>query len=101
VTFEPRSGPRRQPSPVVDAREGGRDGSSRVDLSRSAAKVVRGGHVSIPLWIVLPVLTPLGVIAAAVALQHVERVVLPPSRTVNPDVGLVGDLPHPGVSGDR
>ena len=57
--------------------------------------------MSIPLWIVLPVLTPLAVIVAAVALQHLERIVVPPSQTVFTDAGLVGDRPAPGGPGDR
>ena len=57
--------------------------------------------MSIPLWIVLPVLTPLAVIVAAVALQHLERIVVPPSQTVATDAGLVGDRPAPGGPGDR
>jgi hypothetical protein len=86
---------------VVETRERGRDDSSRVDLSRSAANLGRGEHMSIPLWIVLPVLTPLTVIVAALALHHLEQLVLPPSQTVPTDTGLVGHRPAPGGSSDR
>lgn len=56
--------------------------------------------MSIPLWIVLPVLTPLAVIVAALALQHLERLVLPPSQTVVTDSSLVGHSSAPGGPGD-
>jgi hypothetical protein len=57
--------------------------------------------MSIPLWIVLPVLTPLAIITAAVALQHLERIVLPSSQIVPVDVELVADGGPPGGSGER
>lgn len=49
-----------------------------------------GAHMSIPLWILLPVLTPLGVILAAMALQHLERIVLPPSQTALTNARHIG-----------
>jgi hypothetical protein len=57
--------------------------------------------MSIPLWIVLPVLTPAAVIVAALALQRLERIVLPPSQTVLTNTSLIGDNPASGGPGDR
>jgi hypothetical protein len=57
--------------------------------------------MSLPLWILLPVLTPLAVIVAALSLQHLERITLSPSQTVPTESGLVGHHPAPGVPGDR
>jgi hypothetical protein len=56
---------------MVDAVEG--DYASRL---RSATSFRRGALVSVPLWILLPVGTPVGVIVAALTLQRLERTVL-------------------------
>lgn len=50
-----------------------------------------GVHMSVPLWILLPVLIPVAVILAAVALQHLERIVLPPSQTALTNARHIGD----------
>lgn len=57
--------------------------------------------MNIPLWIVLPVLTPLGVIAVALALQRLERTVLPPNRSAPVDVDRVVDGQLAGGLGVR
>jgi hypothetical protein len=57
--------------------------------------------MTIPLWILLPVLTPLSIILTALALQHFERIVLSPSQNVLTDAGQVGEGHAPGGPGDR
>ena len=47
--------------------------------------------MSIPLWLMLPVCTPLGVIVAALALQHLETKVLVSSQDSMVRPGLAED----------
>jgi hypothetical protein len=55
--------------------------------------------VSTPWWILLPAITPAGIIAAALALQHLEKVLLS-SRDAVVHAGFAADHPH-GVHDDR
>jgi hypothetical protein len=56
------------------------DGDEYASRIRSATIVGRGAHVSIPLWFLLPVCTPVGIIVFALALQRLERKVLVSSQ---------------------
>jgi hypothetical protein len=96
------SDPPRTPAPLstVDAYEGGRR-ASRIDHSGSAPSIPFGTCMSEPWWILLPFLTPLAVIVAALALQHLERKVVAPSRDAPVNSDVTADGPTPVVLNGR
>jgi hypothetical protein len=82
------------------AYEGGRR-ASPIDLSGSASSIPIGARVSEPWWILLPFLTPVGVMVAALALQHLERNVVAPSRDAPVNSDVTADGPTPVVLNGR
>jgi hypothetical protein len=53
------------------------------------------------MWLLLPVLTPVMVIAAALASQRFERIVLTPNPAILLDSGSATNQHTPEVRGDR
>jgi hypothetical protein len=53
------------------------------------------------VWLLLPVLTPMMVIAAALSLQRLERIVLTPTPAVLVDSGPTTDQHTSEVRSDR
>lgn len=97
------SDPPRTPAPLstVDAYEGGRR-ASRIDHSGSAPSILFGTRMIEPWWILLlPFLTPVGVMVAALALQRLERNVVASSRDAPMNPGVAEDDPTPVVLNGR
>jgi hypothetical protein len=75
----------------------GHHGSSWIDLSMSALRILRGARMSAPWWILFPIMTPAGIMSMALALQRLERNVLVSGRDGPADVALVEDHRAPGA----
>ena len=54
-----------------------------------------------PWWILLPVLTPVCILLAALALHHLERNVLVSNQEAAADVGVIADHRARGVRDGR